>query len=258
MKKRIINISVVSISILLIAVGAFIIAYPNLVKQNDKIKTDQIIENYNKEITTTEPQKHKKADNKEVSIKNINSKNENNHKPKKLNLKQLKKDIKAYNKKIYDNNQQYFNNKTMAVEPLNLMKYGFSNKVYGYLTIPKINLQMPIYLGCSDYNMSIGAAQLGQTSIPYVGVNTNSVIAGHCGYGYKDYFRYIEKLRPGDKVQIKTPFNKLNYTVTKRKILKPKMGNQLLIREDKDMITLFTCYPYPTNKYRCCIFCERS
>lgn len=125
-----------------------------------------------------------------------------------------------------------------------------------YLT--KIHLKMPIYLGCSDYNMSIGAAQLGQTSIPFGGKNTNAVIAGHCGYGYRDYFRHIEKLRPGDVVRITTPFNKLKYIVKKRKIVKPKNRDEIRIQDDKDMVTLFTCYPYPTNKYRCCIICERE
>jgi sortase A len=129
--------------------------------------------------------------------------------------------------------------------------------VYGYITIDKININMAIYLGASEYNMSLGAAHLSQTSIPIGGKNTNSVIAGHCGYGGRQMFRYIENLSVGDEVKITTPFNKLTYKVVDKKTIKPNALENIKIQKGKDMITLFTCTPYPTSKYRCCVFCER-
>lgn len=255
------TILIASLSVLLILSGLFIIMYPEINKQLDTTQKNKIIDDYEKSITETKyikkPSKNKSNKEKEKTLSTTPFVTKTiTHRKK--DLSRLKKDIKAYNKRIYKNTQIKLNEKTLTKEPINLLNYGFNDKTYGYIEIRKIHLKMPIYLGCSDYNMSIGAAQLGQTSIPFGGKNTNAVIAGHCGYGYRDYFRHIEKLRPGDVVRITTPFNKLKYIVKKRKIVKPKNRDEIRIQDDKDMVTLFTCYPYPTNKYRCCIICERE
>ena len=61
---------------------------------------------------------------------------------------------------------------------------------------------LSLYLGATGKHMSEGAALLSQTSIPIGGQNTNAVIAGHRGWRGASYFRYIDKLQPGDKVGI--------------------------------------------------------
>jgi sortase A len=177
----------------------------------------------------------------------------------KRDLKRLRRDIVAYNKRIYKEKQCNLKDKSSyQVASLNLSNYGFQDNIYGYLTIDKMNLSMPIYLGANDYNMSLGAAHMSQTSIPYGGDNTHAVIAGHCGYGYMNYFRYIDSLQNGDDVKVTTPFGQLEYRVSNKVIIKPSEFEPLRIKKGKDLLTLFTCYPYPTNKYRCCVICERS
>lgn len=177
----------------------------------------------------------------------------------KRDLKRLRRDIVAYNKRIYKEKQCNLKDKSSyQVASLNLSNYGFQDNIYGYLTIDKLNLSMPIYLGANDYNMSLGTAHMSQTSIPYGGENTHSVIAGHCGYGYMNYFRYIDSLQNGDDVKVTTPFGQLEYKVSEKVIIKPNEFDPLRIKEGEDLLTLFTCYPYPTNKYRCCVICERS
>ena len=64
--------------------------------------------------------------------------------------------------------------------------YGFPDQVFGVIRIPRMDLEMPLYLGASYENMSNGASVLAQTSIPIGGENCNSVIAGHRSWnGYK-------------------------------------------------------------------------
>lgn len=177
----------------------------------------------------------------------------------KRDLKRLRRDIIEYNKRIYKEEQCNLKDKSSyQVASLNLSDYGFQDNIYGYLTIDKLNLSMPIYLGANDYNMSLGAAHMSQTSIPYGSANTHSVIAGHCGYGYMNYFRHIDSLKSGDEIKVTTPFGQLEYEVIDKVIIKPSEFEPLRIKEGEDLLTLFTCYPYPTNKYRCCVICERS
>lgn len=51
----------------------------------------------------------------------------------------------------------------------------------GILSIPKMDLELPIYLGATAEHLASGAAQLSQTSMPIGGENTNCVLAGHGG-----------------------------------------------------------------------------
>lgn len=63
-----------------------------------------------------------------------------------------------------------------------LTDYGLSDEVFGVISIPVMELEMPIFLGATEQHMADGAAHLSQTSLPIGGENTNCVIAGHRGY----------------------------------------------------------------------------
>ena len=265
--------------VIIIAIISNIILYPQLEKSiTDKSHKNAItqFENdiENQKETETFPMKQRSVNHSDTSVNSAASVQSNNTSDsgiskvnnkgsvekvaKKLTIKDLEEDVKKYNKKIYIEGQGKLNEESIKTEPLNLAKYGIKNNIYGYISIPDIKVRLPIYLGCTNNTMAKGAAHLSQTSIPYGGVNSHSVIAGHCGYGYSDYFRYLEKLKKGAEVIIITPFNKLSYCVVNKKIIKPKITEDLLIHTGKDMVTLFTCYPYPSNKQRCCVFCERK
>ena len=243
------NIILTFLIFVLIAVGIFTIIYPFADEQLYKIGQNKIIEEFDKTFET-EPTKRNVNKSLKGTVTQAHSATPD--------LNRLRHDIKTYNKKIYAEGQSNLNSKSSyQSSPLNLYSYGFQNNIYGYISIDKLELNMALYLGASDYNMSIGAACMSQTSIPYGGKNTNAVIAGHCGCGGRLYFRYIENLKKGDMVKITIPFGTKVYQVYEKKIIKPNDIQKIFIKKGKDMITLFTCYPYPTNKYRCCVFCKR-
>ena len=130
--------------------------------------------------------------------------------------------------------------------------------MFGVLSIPALGLEMPVYLGASSQNMALGAAQLGQTSIPVGGKNTNAVIAGHRGWNGADYFRYITELVPGDHITITNLWETLEYAVVGTRIISPDDVDAIKIQPGKDMITLFTCHPYASGgRQRYLVFCER-
>ena len=165
----------------------------------------------------------------------------------------------AYNESIYANGQSGLSTSySYQVPSFNLKNYGLTDEKFGVISIPKLELEMPLYLGANYDNMAAGAAVLTQTSIPIGGANTNAVIAGHRGWGGASYFRYVPDLTVGDEVIITNLWETLTYKVVETKIIDPHEVEEILIQSDRDMITLLTCHPYASGgKQRYVIYCER-
>ena len=168
-------------------------------------------------------------------------------------------DMTAYNETIYAEGQSGLSCAYDYQKPsFTLKDYGLEDEVFGVISIPAMDLNMPIFLGATEKHMADGAAHLSQTSLPIGGNNTNCVIAGHRGYGGASYFRYIEKLRIGDSVTITNLCETLEYRVVQIKIIYPNEVKEILIQENRDLLTLLTCHPYASGgKQRYLVICER-
>ena len=167
--------------------------------------------------------------------------------------------MQTYNRQLYLFKQKKLDSKSAYEQSqFTLTDYGLPDEKFGIITIPKMDLEMPLFLGASEENMAAGAAVLSQTSIPLGSNNSNAVIAGHRGYSGYPYFKEIELLEPGDEVIITNIWGTLTYVVTEIKIINPNDVNAILIQKDRDMITLLTCHPYASGgRYRYLVFCER-
>lgn len=165
----------------------------------------------------------------------------------------------SYNDAIWEEKQAGLCDPWAYQQPsFTLGEYGLEEEVFGVISIPALDLEMPLYLGATASHMADGAAHLSQTSLPIGGRNTNCVIAGHRGWNGADYFRYITELQPGDEVMITNLWETLTYRVTDTRIIMPNEVEQILIQEGRDMITLLTCHPYASGgKQRFLIFCDR-
>lgn len=165
----------------------------------------------------------------------------------------------SYNDAIWEEKQAGLCDPWAYQQPsFTLGEYGLEEEVFGVISIPALDLEMPLYLGATASHMAEGAAHLSQTSLPIGGRNTNCVIAGHRGWNGADYFRYITDLQPGDEVMITNLWETLTYRVTDTRIIMPNEVEQILIQEGRDMITLLTCHPYASGgKQRFLIFCDR-
>lgn len=179
--------------------------------------------------------------------------------PKEIPCPELWADIIRYNNELLASRQSALSSKSAyEVSQFKLADYGLDSEVFGIISIPKMDLEMPLYLGASETNMANGAAVLSQTSIPIGGIGTNAVIAGHRGWsGYK-YFMDIELLELGDEVTITNLWDTLTYQVADIQIVSPDDVDAILIQQGRDMITLLTCHPPNTGgRYRYLVFCER-
>lgn len=136
---------------------------------------------------------------------------------------------------------------------------GLDEEMIGYISIPAMDIRLPLYIGASEENLMKGAAVLAQTSMPLGGEDTNCVIAGHRGgYFGQAVFRDIEVLRAGDTVEITNLWETLEYEVVKCIVISPDDLDAVKIRPGRDMVTLVTCHPYTHNYQRYVVYCSRS
>lgn len=173
--------------------------------------------------------------------------------------KELWDAMTAYNQRIYEEGQSALSHSgAYQASIFALTNCGLPDEKFGVISIPKLELEMPLYLGATDENMANGAAVLSETSIPIGGTNTNAVIAGHRGWGGASYFRYITDLTLGDEVTITNLWETLHYQVVGTKIIEPHEIENILIQPGRDMVTLLTCHPYASGgKQRYLVYCER-
>lgn len=167
--------------------------------------------------------------------------------------------LEAYNRELYEDDQSKLSSLAATEQPGVLFSVsGQAGDVFGVLSIPRLELEMPLYLGATDKHMAGGAAQLGQTSIPIGGENTNAVIAGHRGYNGAPYFRYVPELQIGDSVDITNLWGTLHYKVVETRIIQPNDIDAIKIQPGRDLITLLTCHPYASGgRQRFLVICER-
>lgn len=166
----------------------------------------------------------------------------------------------AYNESIYAENQSgMVNLQSFEKQSFVLQNYGLEDEVFGVISVPAIELSMPIYLGASRANMAIGAALMTETSLPIGTPNSNAVICGHRGWNGASYFLHIDKIQIGDTVTITNLWEELEYTVVSTKIISPYDLDAVKIQEGKEMITLLSCHPVASGgKQRYLVYCERT
>ena len=242
-------VQVVAVLAFLCGLGFFL--YPKATEWYAAYENEKAIEGFEEDLT--ELQSIVANDMEEVS-----DTKEESSKVSKENLEKLYNDMESYNQQLYKEGQKKLKDPfAYEVPSFDLKEYGFQNNMIGTIEIPKIEVKLPMYLGANSKNMTKGAVVLGETSMPLGGENTNVVIAAHRGYKGIPMFREIEKIETGDMIQIVTPWDVLTYQVTEQKVVLPDEIDQILIQDEKDMITLLTCHPYTKNTHRYLVYAER-
>ena len=118
------------------------------------------------------------------------------------------------------------------------------------ISIPKIDVNLPIYHGTDDNVLSNGVGHLQTSSLPVGGNSTHSILTGHRGLPSSKLFTRLDELKINDLFYIYTCGEMLAYQVNEIVIIEPEDVESLDIKSDEDLVSLITCTPYGINTHR--------
>lgn len=153
-----------------------------------------------------------------------------------------------------------------AIDPTITTAVGADNR----LIIPKLNVDVPVNFGIANDTNTINMAMengVAQFSIPGAsampGEIGNLVITGHSAgdiYSnnqYKFIFSGLERLGNNDLIYIDYQGTRYTYSVIKKETVEPSNVGALIYDTDKPMLTLITCTPLGTSRYRLLVTAEQ-
>ena len=120
----------------------------------------------------------------------------------------------------------------------------------GYVEIPKLALQLPIYHGTEEEVLQKGVGHLIGSSLPIGGSGSHSVLTGHSGVAGMRLFSDLDQLAPGDVFFLHVLGETLAYQVVEINTVLPYETDLLLAVPDEDLCTLVTCTPFGVNTHR--------
>ena len=136
------------------------------------------------------------------------------------------------------------------------------------LIIPKLNIDVPVHFGIqlsevmSAMNNGVAHYRIAGASA-YPGEIGNLVITGHSAgdvYSsnpYKYIFSGLERLNDGDLIYVNYNSTRYTYRVIKKQVVEPTNVASLVVDTDKPLLTLVTCTPLGTSRYRLLVTAEQ-
>ena len=133
----------------------------------------------------------------------------------------------------------------------------------GFISIPKIDVNLPVYHGTSDAVLQTSVGHIDGTSLPAGSVHPNpeedfdevefgshSVLSGHRGLPSAKLFSDLDAVEEGDVFYLTILDQTLTYRVDQIKVIVPEDSSDLVVFPGKDYCTLMTCTPYGINTHR--------
>ncbi len=120
----------------------------------------------------------------------------------------------------------------------------------GYITIPKISQELPVYHGTSDAVLSMAVGHLQGTSLPVGGEGTHCVVSAHRGLPTAVLFTHLDRMEVGDTFYFTILDRTITYEVDQIHIVEPDDLSLIGLESGQDYCTLLTCTPYGINTQR--------
>ena len=131
------------------------------------------------------------------------------------------------------------------------------NGIMGYVVIPSIQVNLPIFHGTDDGTLAKGVGHLLGSSLPVGGTGTHTVLTGHSGMASQKMFSDLANMRIGDIFYLDMLGECLAYKVQEINTVLPYDTSLLEIEPEEDLCTLVTCTPYGVNTHRLLVRGER-
>ena len=231
MNKEIKEKIIIFLFILMIVVGLGIILFPLISNQVNEIHYQEVIGTYDDTVT------------QKTEIENDQ-----------MLIKAREYNSSLSSTKIVD----VFQNpvQTNSSEYLSILNVD-DNGMMGYISIPKIDVRIPIYHGTSSDILQKGVGHLEGSSLPVGGESTHAILSAHRGLPSSRLFTDLDQLKEGDIFYIYVLDEVLAYQVDQVLVTEPSETEALKIVDGKDYITLVTCTPYAVNTHRLLVRGER-
>lgn len=168
---------------------------------------------------------------------------------------ELRGQAEAYNRRLAEENGfskpalDEYNNPITPPDYWDILDVD-SNGMMGYISIPRMNVTIPMYHGTSEEVLQVAIGHLQNTSLPVGGESIHTVLSGHRGLPSKALFTDLDQVQVGDVFYL-TVLNQTNcYQVDQILTVLPHETDELSIVKGEDYVTLVTCTPYGVNSHR--------
>lgn len=122
--------------------------------------------------------------------------------------------------------------------------------IMGYIEVPKLNINLPIYHGTGETVLEQGVGHLVGSSLPIGGEGCHPILTGHSGVAGKKLFSDLDQLSVGDVFYLRVLDETLAYQVIEINKVLPHETELLAPVSGEDLCTLVTCYPFGVNTHR--------
>ncbi|QFF97789.1 class D sortase [Psychrobacillus glaciei] len=122
-------------------------------------------------------------------------------------------------------------------------------EVVGILKIPSIHLKSPVLEGATPENLNRALGMIAGLDDPEE-LNGSSAIAGHQAHVFGQFFNRLNELQVGDRFELETRTDTLQFEVFNIQIVKPENVDILERQKGISLLSLVTCYPERSNMFR--------
>lgn len=122
--------------------------------------------------------------------------------------------------------------------------------VMGYITIPKIKVELPILHGTSEGVLQKAVGHLEGSSLPTGGKGNHTVLSAHRGLPSARLFTDLDQMKEGDRFIVTVLNRELSYEIDRILTVEPQEVEELYPVAGEDYCTLVTCTPYGVNSHR--------
>lgn len=122
--------------------------------------------------------------------------------------------------------------------------------IMGYVEVPQIRINLPIYHGTDDLTLASGVGHLLGSSLPIGGESTHCVLTGHSGMANEKFFSDLTQIETGEVFYLHVLNETHAYQVDQIKTVLPYETDFLQIETGRDLCTLVTCVPFGVNTHR--------
>lgn len=171
-----------------------------------------------------------------------------------------KEAVRRYNQSLLDNAvvlTDPFDPDAFPITDGNYEELLAQNEMMGYVEVPCIDVNIPIFHGTGEDVLEKGAGHLENTSLPLGGESSHTVISAHCGMPSARLFTDLTSVKEGDIFRIYVLDEILTYQVYEIETVEPNNTSHLVIEKGLDLATLITCTPYGQNTHRLLVHGKR-